>query len=263
MGRIVAVVNQKGGVGKTTTCVNLTCALNQLGVKTLLVDCDPQGNATSGLGLDKRRLEKTAYDAIINGVPMESVIVSTPYGDLVPSNQALAGAGVELVELSEREFVLRRALEPVQTRYDLILIDCPPSLELLTLNALCAADGVIIPVQCEYYALEGLADLMGTLELVRKSLNPALEIDGMLLTMSDGRTSLSAQVAAEVRRHFPQYVFPVVIPRNVRLSEAPSHGEPVMARFRVSKGARAYGALAALLKRRLKPGKQPRRKTSE
>ena len=255
MGRIVAVVNQKGGVGKTTTCVNLTCALNQEKVKTLLFDCDPQGNATSGLGIDKNQPELTAYDAIINGESLEKIIISTPYGDLVPSNQSLAGAGVELVDLENREHDLRQVLEKVRDKYDLILIDCPPSLELLTLNALCAADGIIIPIQCEYYALEGLADLLSNIELVKQALNPGLEIDGMLLTMADSRTTLSAQVEEEVKKHFPQHVYPVTIPRNVRLSEAPSHGKPVMVKFRISKGARAYGALANLVKRQLKTKK--------
>ncbi len=212
MGRIIAVVNQKGGVGKTTTAVNLTAALRDLGLRVLLCDFDPQANATSGLGLDKRKIKYSVYDVTINGVPTRQAIISTPYGDVLPSAADLAGATVELIGTEHRERQLASALEQVREDYDLILIDCPPSLELLTLNGLCAADGILVPVQCEYYALEGLSDLMGTLRTVKKRMNPRLEIFGVALTMFDGRTNFSAQVAQEVRRHFPGKVFSSVIP---------------------------------------------------
>ena len=240
MGKIIAVVNQKGGVGKTTTAVNLTAALQDLGLKVLLVDFDPQANASSGLGVDKRKIKHSVYDVIINDVKAADAIVSTKHGDVLPSHPDLAGAGVELINADHRERQLAHALRDVQDQYDLILIDCPPSLELLTLNALCAADGIMVPVQCEYYALEGLTDLMTTLRMVKKRLNPRLEIFGVALTMFDGRTNFSTQVAQEVRRHFPGKVFSTVIPRNIRLAEAPSHGLPVAAYDRSSRGAIAY-----------------------
>ena len=244
MGKIIAVVNQKGGVGKTTTAVNLTAALTEAGKRVLLCDFDPQANATSGLGLDKRKLRYSVYDVIINDVPAKDAIVPTKFGDVLPSTADLAGAGVELITLESPNFRLRNALETVKAQYDLILIDCPPSLELLTLNSLCAADGIMVPVQCEYYALEGLTDLMTTLRMVKKRLNPRLEIFGVALTMFDGRTNFSTQVAQEVRRHFPGKVYATVIPRNVRLAEAPSHGLPVGAYDRTSRGAQAYKAMA-------------------
>ena len=203
MGKVIAVVNQKGGVGKTTTAVNLTAALHDLGVKVLLCDFDPQANATSGLGLDKRKLKHTVYDVTINGVPAADAIVATKFGDVLPASADLAGAAVELINADNREQQLAKALASVKDRYDLIFIDCPPSLELLTLNGLCAADSILVPVQCEYYALEGLSDLMGTLRTVKRRLNPRLEIFGVALTMFDGRTNFSTQVAQEVRRHFP------------------------------------------------------------
>ena len=245
MGKIIAVVNQKGGVGKTTTAVNLTAALTEAGKRVLLCDFDPQANATSGLGLDKRHLRHSIYDVIINDVPAKDTIAHTKYGDVLPSTADLAGAGVELVAMDKPNFRLRDALETVRNQYDLILIDCPPSLELLTLNSLCAADGILVPVQCEYYALEGLTDLMTTLRMVKKRLNPKLEIFGVALTMFDGRTNFSTQVAQEVRRHFPGKVYATVIPRNVRLAEAPSHGLPVSAYDRSSRGAVAYKTMAA------------------
>ena len=244
MGNIIAVVNQKGGVGKTTTAVNLTAALTEAGKRVLLCDFDPQANATSGLGLDKRRLRHSVYDVIINDTPVTDAIVHTKFGDVLPSTADLAGAGVELVSLEAPNYRLRNALESVKNRYDLIFIDCPPSLELLTLNGLCAADGIMVPVQCEYYALEGLTDLMTTLRMVKKRLNPKLEIFGVALTMFDGRTNFSTQVAQEVRRHFPGKVYATVIPRNVRLAEAPSHGLPVTEYDRTSRGAAAYRAMA-------------------
>lgn len=252
MGRIIALVNQKGGVGKTTTAVNLTAALHQAGLKTLLCDFDPQANATSGLGVEKGHTPSSSYDVVINGADAAEAVVHTDFGDLIPSSAALSGAVVELVGTEGREFVLKNALAPLKDSYDVILIDCPPSLELLTLNALCAADSVLIPVQCEYYALEGLSDLMTTMRAVKRRLNPKIEIFGVLLTMYDGRTNFSAQVAEEVRRHFPGKVFASMIPRNVRLSEAPSHGLPVFAYDRFSRGARAYLSLAEEILKKLK-----------
>ena len=251
MGKVIAVVNQKGGVGKTTTAVNLTAALHDLGVKVLLCDFDPQANATSGLGLDKRKLKHTVYDVTINGVPAADAIVATKFGDVLPASADLAGAAVELINADNREQQLAKALASVKDRYDLIFIDCPPSLELLTLNGLCAADSILVPVQCEYYALEGLSDLMGTLRTVKRRLNPRLEIFGVALTMFDGRTNFSTQVAQEVRRHFPGKVFASVIPRNIRLAEAPSHGLPVTAYDRGSRGAKAYKTMAEEIKKKL------------
>lgn len=251
MGKVIAVVNQKGGVGKTTTAVNLTAGLHDLGLKVLLCDFDPQANATSGLGLDKRMIKKTVYDMVIDGVPAEDVIVSTPYGDVLPSSADLAGAAVELIGKDRREFQLDKALDAVKSKYDVIFVDCPPSLEMLTLNGLCASDGILVPVQCEYYALEGLSDLMATLRIVKRRINPRLEIFGVVLTMFDGRTNFSTQVAQEVRRHFPGKVFSSVIPRNVRLAEAPSHGIPVTAYDRVSRGSVAYKTLAEEIKAKL------------
>ena len=244
MGKIIAVVNQKGGVGKTTTAVNLTAALTEAGRRVLLCDFDPQANATSGLGLDKRHLRHSVYDVVINDVPAKDAIVHTDFGDVLPSTADLAGAGVALISMPSPNYRLRDALETVRNQYDLIFIDCPPSLELLTLNSLCAADGIMVPVQCEYYALEGLTDLMTTLRMVKRKLNPRLEIFGVALTMFDGRTNFSTQVAQEVRRHFPGKVYATVIPRNVRLAEAPSHGLPVTVYDRHSRGALAYKAMA-------------------
>lgn len=252
MGRIIAVVNQKGGVGKTTTAVNLTAALHDLGLKVLLVDFDPQANATSGLGVDKRHLKNSVYDVVINDVAAESTVVRTDFGDVLPSHPDLAGAGVELLSTGNPNHKLSAALKSIRNNYDLILIDCPPSLELLTLNGLCAADGILVPVQCEYYALEGLSDLMSTLRAVKRKLNPHLEIFGVALTMFDGRTNFSTQVAQEVRRHFPGKVFATVVPRNIRLAEAPSHGIPVTAYDRSSRGAVAYKAMAEEIKNKLK-----------
>lgn len=251
MGRIIAVVNQKGGVGKTTTAVNLMASMTQAGAKVLLCDFDPQANATSGLGVAKRN-HTTVYEAITQDVPGSRAVISTPYGDLIPSSSALSGLGIELVTEQDREFRLKKVLEPLKAQYDYVFIDCPPSLELLTLNGLCAAEGILVPVQCEYYALEGLSDLMTTLRAVKKGFQPQLEIFGVLLTMYDGRVNLSMQVAEEVRRHFPGKVFTTVIPRNVRLSEAPSHGLPVIAYDKYCRGAEAYTALAQeILNRRL------------
>ena len=244
MSKTLAIVNQQGGVGKTTTCVNLAAALTEAGQRVLLCDFDPQSNATSGMGVDKT-VSKGIYTALIGEVPTGEAIVHTRYGDVLPSNKALAGAGIELIGMEHREFLLRDALESQVEHYDFILIDCPPSLELLTLNALCASDAILVPVQCEYFALEGLSDLVNTVRLVRRSLNTKLELEGVLLTMYDGRTNLALQVAEEVKHFFPGKVYASVIPRNVRLSEAPSHGKPIMAYDRASRGADAYTSFAA------------------
>ena len=251
MGKIIAVVNQKGGVGKTTTAVNLTAALHDLGLRTLLCDFDPQANATSGLGVDKRKIKHSVYDVVINDVPASQAIVQTKFGDVLPSHPDLAGAGVELLSMTNPNHRLGQALKEIRDSYDVIFIDCPPSLELLTLNGLSAADSILVPVQCEYYALEGLSDLMATLRMVKKRINPRLEIFGVALTMFDGRTNFSTQVAQEVRRHFPGKVFATVVPRNIRLAEAPSHGLPVMYYDRSSRGAVAYRTMAEEIRERL------------
>lgn len=251
MAKTIAVVNQKGGVGKTTTAVNLTAALTELGLRVLLCDFDPQANATSGLGVNKRKIKHSVYDVIINKVPATDAIVKTKYGDVLPASADLAGAAVELIGSEHREHQLGKALELVKVNYDVILIDCPPSLEMLTLNGLSAADSILVPVQCEYFALEGLSDLMGTLRMVKKKINPRLEIFAVALTMYDGRTNFCAQVAEEVRRHFPGKVFGTVIPRNIRLAEAPSHGIPVTAYDKNSRGALAYKAMAEEFKIKL------------
>ena len=243
MAKIVAIVNQKGGVGKTTTCVNLTAALKLAGKRVLLCDFDPQANATSGMGVDKS-LSNGVYDVLINGVDVRRAITTTPYGDVLPSSKALAGAGIEMIAMDERQFLLKKALDQVRNDYDFILIDCPPSLELLTLNGLCAADTLLVPLQGEYFALEGLSDLMNTVRIVKRSMNPRLDIEGVLLTMFDGRTNLAIQVAQEVKRFFPGKVYATVIPRNIRLSEAPSHGKPITAYDRGCRGAEAYTQLA-------------------
>ncbi len=251
MAKIIAVVNQKGGVGKTTTAVNLTAALKDLGKRVLLCDFDPQANATSGLGVDKRKLNKSVYDGVINELPTESLIVQTDFGDVLPATADLAGAAVELISVENPNQRLKSVLQQVANKYDVIFIDCPPSLEMLTVNALAAADSILVPVQCEYYALEGLTDLMTTLRMVKKRINPALEIFGVALTMFDGRTNFSTQVAEEVRRHFPGKVFATMVPRNVRLAEAPSHGLPVTAYDRLSRGAAAYRDMAEEIIKRL------------
>jgi len=247
MGKVIAVANQKGGVGKTTTCVNLCAALNEQGAKVLLCDMDPQGNATSGIGVNKNKSLLNIYNVLIDGVDVDKVIVKTPYGDLLPSNQILSGAGVELVTESGREHVLKNVLKDIRDEYDFILIDCPPSLEMLTLNSLCAADTVLIPVQCEYFALEGLTDLIGSIRMIKKAFNPTLEIEGVLLTMFDARTNLSSQVASEIKKYLKQKVYTVAIPRSIRIAEAPSHGVPVIEYDRPSRGSVAYTELAKLM----------------
>ncbi len=244
MAKIIAVVNQKGGVGKTTTTVNITAALHDLGRQVLLCDFDPQANATSGMGVDKNTASPNVYDLLVSDTDPARAVVSTKFGDVLPSNKALAGAGIEMIGIDNREKLLKQALDGLADRYDFIFIDCPPSLELLTVNALCAAHSLLVPVQCEYYALEGLSDLLATVRLVKRKLNPTLSMEGVLLTMFDSRTNLSLQVAEEVKRHFPGQVYATVIPRNVRLSEAPSHGKPISAYDPYSRGAEAYKLLA-------------------
>ena len=219
----------------------MAAALTEAGKRVLLCDFDPQANSTSGMGVDKGAAQGV-YDVIINNADAHANVVHTRYGDVLPSSKALAGAGIEMIDREKREFLLKESLAAVGAEYDFILIDCPPSLELLTLNALCAADTILVPVQCEYFALEGLSDLINTVRIVKRSLNPALELEGVLLTMYDGRTNLAMQVAEEVKRYFPGKVYATVIPRNVRLSEAPSHGKPISAYDRASRGAEAYDA---------------------
>ena len=252
MGRTIACANQKGGVGKTTTVVNLASLLALTGDRVLLVDLDPQGNATSGLGIDRASLDHSSYDGIIDGLDLRQTIVrgSSDGVDVVPASIALAGAEVELAGAPSRERRLRRLLEPLADGYDHIFIDSPPSLGLLTVNALTAADAVLIPLQCEYYALEGLTQLLATIDLVRDHLNPRLAIDGVVLTMADARTNLSADVEAEARRHLGGTVYDTVIPRSVRLSEAPSHGRSIASYAPESRGGLAYAALAAEFKTR-------------
>ncbi len=244
MGKIICIANQKGGVGKTTTAVNLAACLAECGKRVLLVDMDPQGNATSGLGI--RAGKKTVYEALLGECTLESAVEKTRQSGLClcPGDIRLAGAELELAGLERREYRMRAALESVRGDYDFLLVDCPPSLGLLTVNALTAAQSVLIPIQCEYYALEGVTALMNTVQRVRKGLNPALEIEGVLLTMLDGRTNLGLQVVAEVKRHFKQKVFRTTVPRNVRLGEAPSHGLPIHLYDSRSTGAEAYRALA-------------------
>ena len=238
-------------MGKTTSTVNLTACLQDLVLKVLMCDFDPQANATSGLGIEKKKIKHSVYDAILGQTDTADCIVKTKFGDVLPSSADLAGAGVELVTMENPHFKLQEALNSVRDQYDLILIDCPPSLEMLTLNALAAADSIFIPVQCEYYALEGLSDLMNTMRMVKRRINPKLEIFSVLLTMFDGRTNFSTQVAQEVRRHFPGKVCATVIPRNIRLAEAPSHGIPVTVYDRSSRGSVAYKQVAEELRAKL------------
>ena len=246
MGKILSVVNQKGGVGKTTSCINLIAALGKLGKKCLLVDIDAQGNSTSGLGINKREVETSTYDLLISDVRCRTAIVHTQFEnvDVIPSSIDLAAAEIELVEIPERTMRLRKALATVKQDYDFIFIDCPPSLGLITLNALSASDSVLVPIQCEYYALEGLSQLMATIRQVKRLYNPSIEMEGVLLTMFDGRLNLTIQVVEEVKKYFPNKVYRTTIPRNVRLSEAPSFGMPCIYFDRSSKGARAYTELA-------------------
>ena len=257
MGKTIAIVNQKGGVGKTTSAVNLAAAVGQKGYKTLLVDIDPQGNATSGLGFRKKDVAKSSYDVIVGGENPAEIIKMTKFRklDLMPSNMQLAGAELEIADMENRTSRLKNSLISIKGNYDFIFLDCPPSLGLITINALCAVDSIIVPIQCEYYALEGLSQLMNTVRQVKRLYNPLIDIEGVLLTMFDGRLNLTQQVVSEVKRFFPQKVFATVIPRNVRLSEAPSFGQPVSYFDRGSKGSKAYDELADefLRKNGLKP----------
>ena len=247
MSRIIAIANQKGGVGKTTTAINLGACLAVAEKKTLVIDMDPQGNATSGLGIDKEEVEKSIYDVLIEGMPLADAIIPTvhfPYLDVLPATRDLVGAEVELVGRRNRENILRDAVEAIRGRYEYVLIDCPPSLGLITLNTLAAADSVLIPIQCEFYALEGLSQLLNTVTIVQKNLNPRLQIEGVLLTMYDGRLNLSRQVADEAKEYFGPKVYRTTIPRNVRIAEAPSFGKPIVLYDVVSVGAKSYLSLA-------------------
>ena len=243
MAKIIAVANQKGGVGKTTTAVNLCASVSDLGKKTLLADCDPQGNAGSGMGIDKNR-RPNLFDVLVSGEEIRNCVVKTRHGDVIPAGRDLAAAGLELTQREKREFVLKDALLKLYMDYDYIFLDCPPSLELLTVNALTCADSVIIPMQCEYYALEGITDLVNSIKMCNKYLNKRLEVEGIVLTMFDPRMNLTNQVANEIKNYFGDKVYKTVIPRSVRLSEAPSHGEPGVIYDRIGKGSRAYRALA-------------------
>ncbi len=249
MGKIIAVANQKGGVGKTTTTVNLAACLAKMGKKVLLVDIDPQGNSTSGLGIDKRRCEKTVYDCLVNEENAENVVVETEYENLFvcPSNLNLSGAEIELISVMGRENRLKEALSTVKAQFDFVFIDSPPSLGLITINTLTAADSVLIPIQCEYYALEGVSQLVETIKKIKKALNPDLYIEGIVMTMYDARTNLAVQVVDEVKRFFPEKVYKTIIPRNVRVSEAPGFGKPIIYYDEASKGAEAYMELASEL----------------
>lgn len=246
MSKVIAIANQKGGVGKTTTSVNLAASLASMGKKVLVVDVDPQGNTTGGLGIDKRHCEKTVYDCLIDGEPMENVILPTNYDNLsvCPSNISLSGAEIDLISVMGRENQLKNAIKPIRDSYDFIFIDTPPSLGLITINTLTAADSVLIPIQCEFYALEGVSQLTNTIRKVKEALNPAITIEGILLTMYDSRTNLSIQVVDEVKKFFPNKVYKTIIPRNVRLSEAPGFGQPIMYYDSGSKGAEGYLSLA-------------------
>lgn len=246
MNRIIAVANQKGGVGKTTTTINLSACLAEAGQKVLVVDVDPQGNTTSGLGIDKTNIENTAYELMLGDAELKDCICDSVMDGLkvIPSNVNLAGAEIDLIEVDNREYILKNILDTVKEQYDFILLDCPPSLSMLTVNAMTAADTVLVPIQCEYYALEGLSQLMRTIELVKKKLNPSLEIEGVVFTMYDARTNLSLQVVENVKENLRQSVYKTIIPRNVRLAEAPSHGLPINLYDSKSAGAESYRMLA-------------------
>lgn len=246
MAKVIAITNQKGGVGKTTTAVNLAASMAVLGKKVLIIDVDPQGNTTSGLGIDKRRCERTVYNCLIDNEPMDEVIIPTAYQNLFicPSNIDLSGAEIDLISVMGRENQLKKAIKPIRDEYDYIFIDTPPSLGLITINTLTAADSVLVPIQCEFYALEGVSQLTNTIKRVKEALNPNIAIEGILLTMYDSRTNLSIQVVDEVKKFFPNKVYKTIIPRNVRLSEAPGFGRPILYYDNGSKGAEGYMNLA-------------------
>lgn len=246
MGRIIAIANQKGGVGKTTTAINLSACLAEAGKRVLMLDCDPQGNATSGLGVNKNTAEITSYDILIGEATAEEAIVHTEYDglDIIPSNINLSGAEIELIGVEQKEYILQKQIYPLRDRYDFIIIDCPPSLNMLTVNAMTTADTVLVPIQCEYYALEGLSQLIHTINLVNKRLNPRLKMEGVVFTMYDARTNLSLQVVENVKANLKQTIYKTIIPRNVRLAEAPSHGMPINVYDSRSAGAESYRLLA-------------------
>ena len=249
MGKVIAVANQKGGVGKTTTAINLSAALAEKGKRILVVDIDPQGNTTSGFGVDKNQIEDTVYQLLLDDCPINDAILKNVLNnvDILPSNVNLAAAEIELIGVERKEFILREALDFVRDDYDYVILDCPPSLNVLTVNAMAAADSVLVPIQCEYYALEGLSQLIHTINLVRERLNPDLDVEGIVFTMFDARTNLSQQVVDNVREHVTQKIYNTVIPRNVRLAEAPSYGQPITVYDSRSAGAEAYRKLAAEL----------------
>ncbi len=246
MGKTIAIANQKGGVGKTTTAINLSASLAEIGHTVLVIDIDPQGNTTSGLGINKKKLKATVYDLILNQVKIDDVLTKSVAErvTVIPSDVDLAGAEIELIGVEEKEFLLKKIVDPLRDRYDFIIIDCPPSLNTLTVNAMTTADTVIVPIQCEYYALEGLSQLVHTIDLVQKRLNPELEIEGIVFTMYDSRTNLSVQVVENVQKNLKQYIYKTMIPRNVRLAEAPSHGLPITMYDPKSAGAESYRSLA-------------------
>ncbi len=246
MGKTIAIANQKGGVGKTTTTINLSAALAELGNNVLVIDIDPQGNTTSGLGINKKKLKATVYDLILDEVKLNDVLTKSVVDrvTVVPSDVDLAGAEIELIGVDEKEFLLKKIVDPVRDKYDFIIIDCPPSLNTLTVNAMTTADSIIVPIQCEYYALEGLSQLVHTIDLVQKRLNPELQIEGIVFTMYDSRTNLSVQVVENVQKNLKQFIYKTMIPRNVRLAEAPSHGLPITVYDPKSSGAESYRSLA-------------------